>query len=98
MSQEIPEAGDQVIYFNDNKRPCPAFITFVHSKLSRYCDRPICNLAIFTQRGYSTGIRGIEPAHHDGTRWILLSKYAYPQEISEDNYELSPEDNAKIIL
>lgn len=83
MVDEYPPItpGRFVVYFDEDKQPYVAVVAWVHDKLSRQIDRPICNLATFGHDGYHGKKVNVEPAYHNGERWIIINKWAWPNEV-----------------
>ncbi len=79
----IPKLGDIVYYIDEDRAPVAAIIAYVDQEPSAYCKRPVCNLTIFNHDGRTHARRRVEPAYHDGFRWMLLNKWAKIGEIDE---------------
>lgn len=83
---ELLIVGDMVYYFDEDRTVHAAFVCYVHPRFSQGIERPICNLASFNARCYLKLKQSIEPAYHNGDRWILINKWAYRGEIPEEEF------------
>lgn len=81
LEEPTLDIGSNVLYFDDNKQPHAAIVARVLSEEVVDGSRPRVNL---TWLGYDARWRAatfVEPAHHNGERWITLQKWAFPGEV-----------------
>lgn len=90
-STDIPRLGDIVYYFNEDKQPFAAMVAHVHEdRTDKVTGRPVCNLAIIKRDGRIAARVEVEPAYDDGDKWRLIEKWAWPDEVPEDEYNYLP--------
>lgn len=85
---ENPKLGDIVFWYDENKQPHAAIVSYVHPRFLH--DKPVCNLAIFKYDGRSSYKIDVEPAHHDGRLWKMMEKWSWPDEIPETEWSHLP--------
>lgn len=86
---QIFPLGTPVIYISDRRIAHHAFICAAdYSKCINDSDRPVVNLAVYSNRGHVSAKERVEPAKHNGLRWIVLHKWALPDELPKEEYLL----------
>ena len=81
-----PAIGDIVFRFDDNRLPTAAIVVHVWPEHSKHIKRPFCNLTTFLRNGrFTKGLR-IGPVYHDGAKFHLTDKWAFRDEIPEEEW------------
>lgn len=83
-----PKLGEICYYYDENKHPHAAIVAHIHARITH--DRPVLNLAVFNHEGKVANRQNIEPAHHNGTIWVMMNKWSWPDEIPTDEWSHLP--------
>lgn len=89
---EFPEIkmGLPVLYFDYDRIPHAAIITWVFHINSEFIDRPFCNLATWAHIGRNQFRKAAAPARYDDQigKWKLTGTWAFVNEVPENEYIL----------
>lgn len=92
---DIPQLGDLVYFYDEDRRVYAAHIAYCFEKFGKGIERPICNLVMTKHDGGLARRLQIEPAYHDGSKWRMINKYSWPDEIPKDDCNWTPMEGMK---
>lgn len=87
-----PKIGDTIVFIDESRQLHHAVIARIYEDEEwSLSQRPRIMCAWMGYDGMWKRTNHVEPARHDGERWIVLQKWAYPDEIPAD--EIVPPGN-----
>lgn len=89
-NSDIPKLGEMVYYYDEDKQPLPGLIAYLYPTITSPSGRPTCNITIIRRDANFAPRIKVEPAYHNGERWILINKWSFPDEVPEDEYNYLP--------